>query len=405
MFYKIFNAGLRIFPLALKFILITALSKYLEVSVYGEYSLITTTITISIFVLGLDFYNFSIRDMLVKKEEIPEKIINTIILYLSVYIVFIFIGWFLLKKVSFINNYGQMTIVLLCLTEHFAQEIYRLQIAFKKVLLANVIFFLRVASWTGYILAGLFFFELKVSVTLILKIWLYANVIAILISFFALGKNLKAIVKFQKIDFSYLSRGLRISSIFFAGTIALKCIEYVNRYIVDFYLGSIETGIFSFYANLALVITVYINAIVISFELPILIEKSEENGLGTHFRKFRKDMLLQILVISMAIALMTKPILIWQGVAKYESYFPLLFVLLLGVALMNFSLVYDFDLYVKNKDSTILKITVLSCFVNLVLTFGLTYWLGLYGTAFAFMLTGLYMLFERRRQAIKENYG
>ena len=50
------------------------MSKYFDVDVFGNYGLITSIITILIFVLGLDFYNFSIRDILKTTGE--QEIIN-----------------------------------------------------------------------------------------------------------------------------------------------------------------------------------------------------------------------------------------------------------------------------------------------------------------------------------------
>ncbi|GMN07856.1 hypothetical protein MTsPCn5_32450 [Croceitalea sp. MTPC5] len=402
--FKLFNVGLRILPLGLKFILITTLSKYFDTAVYGDYSLITATITISIFVLGLDFYNFSIRDILTEKDNIVEKLASTFFLYLFIYFFFFIIGSLLFRKIEFMHTYGLISVLGICVTEHLSQEIYRLHIAFKKVLLGNLIFFLRVSIWTGYILVNLLFFDSKPTIEGILQLWLFSNIFSFVISFLTLGKNLKKLIPFPKIEISYLVKGLRISFVFFLGTIALKCIEYVNRYIVDYFLGSEETGIFSFYANLALIITVYVNAIVISFELPALIEKTGSKDLNLHFKNFRNQMLKQIAFVSVLVIFITKPILIWQSVKVYDNYFPILFLLLLGVALMNFSLVYHFFLYILNKDSTILRITLKSCFVNLILTISLTFWGGLYGTALAFFLTGLYMFFERRRNAISANY-
>ena len=48
--------------------------------------------------------------------------------------------------------------------------------------------------------------------------------------------------------------------------------EYANRFIVDYFMGEVLAGVFLFYSNISILITVYINTIVISFELPELIK-------------------------------------------------------------------------------------------------------------------------------------
>ncbi len=404
-FYKLFNTSLRIFPLGMKFLFIAILSKYISVTDYGNYLLITTTITISIFVLGLDYYNFSIRNVLKEKVNVFPKIYNAFILYFIIYFIFILIGCLFFNNISFIRKNGVMLIILLCITEHLNQEIYRLQIAFKKILTANIVFFLRVFVWTTYLVLGLLFFNIKISVNYILALWLGSNLFAIGLNALIIWKEIFQIKHIPSIDLKYLISGLKVSSLFFIGTISLKSIEYINRYIVDIMLGSEETGIFSFYSNFIMVITVYVNAIVISFELPELIERAHQKDLSKYFKKFQKSLLTQIIIMSSIILIAIKPILWWQGIEIYRDHLYILFFLLAGVGLMNYSLSYHFFLYVKEQDKKILKLTVIVGAINLVLTIILTYFLGLLGTSIAFTLTGGFMFYLRFVNAKYINYG
>lgn len=395
------NTCLRIFPLGIKFLFIAVLSKYLSVGDYGDYLLIVTSITISIFVLGLDFYNFSIRNILKDKQETINKIYNAFILYFAIYSIFMLISIFFFENVLFIKKNGVLLITLICITEHLNQEIYRLQIAFKKVLTANLIFFIRVFSWTAYLLISLFFFNTKISINDILTPWFIANVIAVILSAFTVLGKIKTL---PVIDFKYIKKGLKVSTLFLIGTISLKSIEYVNRYIVDVILGSEKTGIFSFYSNFIMIITVYINAIVVSFELPVIIEKAKDKNLMKYFKVFEKSLLSQIIIMSIVILITIKPILLWQGIDLYSEYLYILFFLLIGVGLMNYSLSYHFFLYVKEQDIKILTLTIKAGIFNFFLTITLTYFFDLYGTSIAFTLTGMYMFYIRFVNAKRIHY-
>ena len=90
-FFKLLNVFLRIGGIGSKFLIVTLMSKYFDVDVFGNYGLITSIITILIFVLGFDFYNFSIRDILntKDKQEIVNKVVVTFILYGLAYLFFI----------------------------------------------------------------------------------------------------------------------------------------------------------------------------------------------------------------------------------------------------------------------------------------------------------------------------
>ena len=101
---------------------------------------------------------------------------------------------------------------------------------------------------------------------------------------------------------------------------------------------------------------------------------------------------------------MIKPILIWQNKESFEEYLPLLALLLLGVALMNYSLAEHFKLYIYNRDKKILRILLITNIVSIPLTVVLTYFFELYGAALAFLITGILMTYLRNLAAKKINF-
>ena len=113
-YLKFLNVFLRIGGIGSKFIIITLMSKYFDVDVFGNYGLITSLITILIFVLGLDFYNFSIRDILKtnNNQEIINKVISTGLLYVSVYTTFIILGYFIFNSIDYLKPYVFLVIFL-----------------------------------------------------------------------------------------------------------------------------------------------------------------------------------------------------------------------------------------------------------------------------------------------------
>src|SRR5690606_11598199 len=86
----------------------------------------------------------------------------------------------------------------------------------------------------------------------------------------------------------WLISGLKISLIFYIATLALKVIEYSNRYIVEAVLDEVSAGIFSFYSNISMVIGIYISTIVVSYELPDLIESSNNETFDAKLLRFKK---------------------------------------------------------------------------------------------------------------------
>lgn len=390
-FFKLFNVFLRISGVGGKFLVFAVLSKYLTDSDYGNYSLIISFITIMIFLLGFDFYNYSVRDIIktASKENIANKLFTSFTFYLVVYALFFFISKWFLIQIDYINDYF-IIIFFLCVSEHLNQEIYRLQIGFNQILWANTLLFFRTMGW-GAIVLFLLYQNNTISIHFILKIWLLSDILVIALVFgVLLVKNWQLLAKL-KFYSSWFKKGLKVSFLFLIGTVFLKIIEYSNRFIVDYYLGEEKAGIFTFFSSMAIVVTLYINTIVISFEVPALIKATNYKERMVLFKKFKRSLLYQVITISLILTVLIKPILKWQDKPTFEAYLPTFFILLVGVVIMNYSLYHHFILYVKHKDKSILKVTVLSGLLGVIVSVLLIKFYGLYGASIGFLISGVLM--------------
>jgi O-antigen/teichoic acid export membrane protein len=243
-----------------------------------------------------------------------------------------------------------------------------------------------------------------ITIESIFNVWLLANIMTLLIVvIYTIHKNYNKILN-AKTDFEWVKKGIKISSVFMIATISLKLMEYANRFIVDYFMGQKMAGIFLFYSNISMLITVYINTIVISFELPELISSANSPSIYKLLEKFRKSLLTQVIVSSLFIILIIKPLLIWQNKQEFEMYLPLIFFMIIGVSLMNYSLIYHFKLYIFHKDKPLLKTMVISSLISLIITILLTYLFGIYGTAIAFVISGIILFFMRYSEAKKTSY-
>lgn len=401
-FYKLINLGLRLGGMGSKFLIIILMSKHLTDFDYGNFGLITTLITILIYVLGIDFYNYSIRDILKESEtkiDAFNKVSNTVLFYVLIYVFTCPLFYIIFSQIEFTAPYV-LLIFLLGITEHFCQETYRLLIAFKKVLMANILLCVRTVSWVLIVLFKIYNNE-NIGLEYLFKVWLLANCsIIVFMVMYELINNHKEF-KFFKLEINWIKNGLNTAFLFFTGTILLKIIEYSNRFVIDSFLGKEATGIFTFYSQIAILMTVYINTIVISFELPVLIESSKTNKAKELYKKFKKGLKQHIVIVAIGIIILIKPILIWQNKESFEVYMPILLLLLTGAGFMNYSLAEHFKLYIYNRDKKIVKILVVTSIFNLCFSIVLTYWFGLYGASIAFLITGLLMSFLRKREAGK----
>ncbi len=391
---------LRMSAMGSKFLIFTYLSKYFDESVYGVYSLLSTTVTIAIFVLGFDFYNYAIRDILLKPNDRASKVATSFIFYGIIYVAFIIVGYLIFDQVDYLAQYTTL-IIFIGISEHLNQEIYRLLLAFKKVLVANWFLFLRVAGWTIWVLFQIVILKKTISLEYILFTWLLFNGAILLVTLLWFNQSIRnhiAKIRFKK---HWLTTGLKVSLIFYTATLALKVIEYANRYIVEGVLDEASAGIFSFYSNISMVIGIYISTVVVSYELPDLIESSTNHTFESKLLRFKNLLIRHSAVAFLAVIILIYPILLWQGKDSFAQYWPLIILLNAATFLMNVSLIYHSYLYIKHQEKKLLQIVLISSVINVISTFLFSYLFGIIGAGIAFLITGI-TIFVLRKRAVKK---
>jgi len=391
---------LRMSAMGSKFLIFTYLSKYFTESVYGVYSLLSTTVTIAIFVLGFDFYNYAIRDILLKSNDRASKVATSLVFYLFIYLFFILIGHLIFDQVDYLSKYATL-IIFISISEHLNQEIYRLLLAFKKVLVANWFLFLRVAGWTIWVLFQIIVLKKAISLEYILYTWLFFNLAILFVTALWFSQSIRRHISTIQINKDWLRNGLRVSLIFYMATLALKVIEYSNRYIVEGVLDEASAGIFSFYSNISMVIGIYISTVVVSYELPDLIESSTNDTFDAKLLRFKNLLIRHSGFAFLAVIVLIYPILLWQGKASFAQFWPLIILLNAATFLMNVSLIYHSYLYIKHQEKKLLQIVLISSVINVVSTFMFSYLFGIIGAGIAFLITGI-IIFALRKRAVKK---
>ncbi len=347
---------------------------------YGDLSLLVTTITFFIYLVGFDFYNYAHRDFISdSQEKIALKLFNQLVFSLLLFIVS-----FPLFYVSMsYNNLPYIFIVyLLLFTEYFGQELYRLLVLFSRPVLANFIMFFRSSFWIIVLVLISRYNEDSIEIFDIITYWLFSNVILVLLCFvltFSFGYvNLKELY----IDRTWITKGFLISIPFLLSTITLKIIELSDRYIIGYFYSNIEVGIYSFYANISNSLNVVINTAVVIMLYPKILKAFKENDkakLKVLIRSYKKEMIIFLSISVILLLVFLHPVLNWIGKSEYSTELDTYVILLLANVFFNLSLIPHIILYALHKDSYLIKPVIYACIINVVLNFILLPNLGLIG--------------------------
>ena len=343
------NLGIRGATLIGKFLLVYFLADQLTVEQNGVWGIFTTSIALSLYVVGLDFYTYSSRRILDFKEEDRSPMLRDqlVFYFISYLVLFPILG--LLFVFNVIDIKFAIFFYAILIFEHLAQEAYRTFVVFSKPIIANIILFLRTGSWAYLILilwtAGVD--ELK-SLRWLYLFWMCGGIAALAVSLYFLAKFKFKSVKHIPIDWKWIKQGIKVSLLFFIGTVGYKIIEFADRYFIDYYHTKEEVGVYTFYANMCNIVETFVHTAVIIIFSPRLIETFHKSNYD--YRKtlaqFAKQVVIYTIIIGVALAILIIPLLKSLENDEYIRDYNAFVVLVLSKMVLNFSQTFPIISYI-----------------------------------------------------------
>lgn len=380
-----------------KFLLIVYIGKYLSIDALGEYGLFLTTITMSIYFLGLDFYTYSTREMLAKKEHDRLPMIrDQFIFHLLIYVLVL-----PLISIVFIAGIIRADFVvffyLILVFEHLSQELYRLYITLKKPIFANFLFFIRTAVWI-YVVLAIWNFRVRdmTNLTTVWYGWVAGSFLSIVIGVIYLHRRYDFKSLTEEIDWDWIKNGVKISIPFFIGTLAYKVIEFSDRYMIDYFMTISDVGVYTFFSGIANILNVFVFTTVIMVYYPTLVQQYQ-NKKYQLFKKSIKIFSFKIFTYSIAISIVIM-ILVWPlfdfiDKPNFNNNIEVLLFLLIANIILNISFVPHYILYAAQKDTVIRNSALTGAFLNILLNINLIDCFGVDGAAIATIISFLVILY------------
>lgn len=364
---KIKNLILRGTAIGIRFLFVFFIGKYISIEFLGTYSLWNTTITLSLLLVGFDFYVYSIRNLL--KESTEDQwslIVNHIGFVLISYLV---VSPFLLLIFAF--DFLEFSLVLwfylVLIMEHFGMELYRIFTAVEKPILSNTLLLIRTASWM-LIFALFWWISPEIGMKEILQFWFVSALISNIIGWIYLKRHFSS-KPFKSIDWSYIKRGVKISIPLFLATLTLKIIEFSDRYMIDYFLDKEKLGVFSFFYQLSNLVNVVIYTLVIMIIYPQLYKAIfEKNGQSESIKnKMIKQSSLIWIGLSAIIIICVPFVVKIMDKKEIYGFENILWIMLPATLFFNFYFIFKTCLNAYNKDTILLKIGILAALVNFLI--------------------------------------
>ncbi len=392
---KLINLALRGLTLGSKFLLSIYLVKFLSLEANGEYGIFLATISLLTYILGLDFYSFNNRELLQENSsDAGKKIKNQFILFTCVYI-FILPLLYFLGLFDFIGHQYIFIFYLILIFDHISIELYRLLVVFSKPIQANINLFLRTGIW---ILALIFAWHNNVkdlkNLESVFNFWMIGSLISVVYSIIYLSSVNISIPWKGRVETEWIIKGLKIALPFFIATLSYKVIQFADRYMVEYYLGTKQTGVYYFFSNISMLIETFVQTTVVMIYSPQLIAafKKDKSSQIMVFNQFSREIFIYSLVAVTGVCIIIYPLL--HLVEKTELFHSIdvFFIMIATRFIFNISLIYHFKLYVAKKDKVIMMSTITALFFNVLLNFILIPSYGLVGGAMATLVSIMVMM-------------
>jgi O-antigen/teichoic acid export membrane protein len=394
------NLLLRGVTLGGKLLFLLLAARHLVVEDMAVYGLMATTVGIAVTLTGLEFYAFSVRELLavegsaqtvcLRDQVVFHGIAYTLLVPLSVPVFaagilpWSMLGWF----------------VVLAIGEHISQEITRVLNALFRPVLATFLFFIRSSAWALVIAALWLWRPESVGMAGIFAAWTIGILVSLAIAAWVFAQMDWRLAFARPIDWTWIRRGVVVAAPFLVSAISYRITELADRYILHFLMDDRAVGVYSFYGTVANSLPALVSATLAAILVPRVIQAWQSGD----YPRYRAS-LRSLTVGTLGIAVLAVPLVFvalallqpYLGRPEYASGLPTFAVLLLSAAVAAAAQLPGVVLYARREDLKLLLAVLLAAVTNTALNFLLIPRVGMVGAAWATTLAygamGLFQLY------------
>jgi O-antigen/teichoic acid export membrane protein len=200
------------------------------------------------------------------------------------------------------------------------------------------------------------------TLTFVLVLWLAGGLVSLLFSIAVLYRDGFTLLR-GPLDTAWIIRGLGVAAPFFIGTVAIRGIFTVDRYLIEALSDLAVVGVYTFYTGICVALLGLIDAAIFSFTYPKLIH-SANSGNQTEFRARFRRLWLQCLTATLGLGtimyFLSPAVFRLADNPIYLEYLGIFGLLLIAYCLFIFGSIPHYGLYAIKADGAILLARVVA---------------------------------------------
>ncbi len=271
--------------------------------------------------------------------------------------------------------------------DHINTEFSKIYTTLSHPIYASFSLFIKNGLWS-FVLLSFFYLNIieNLSLQIIFNFWIIGQIISLVINCINILKLDNPMGHFQ-FNHTFLIKGMKMSAPFFIGSISFKIIEFSNRYFIKDILSYDDLGIYTYYTNLANPIHTFVFTAVTMFIYPKMImayNNKEFNDYKNHLSMFRLLTVIYTVLFSIIILFIDPYLIGYLGKSEIGHNKMILYILLIGYSMWNFSSIPHYRLYILGYDKILMIINVIAALLCIGLNFYLINTYHLQGAAVSF---------------------
>lgn len=398
-FQALLNVGLRGATLVLRFGLSFYIIKYLGLEAAGIYGLAVGAIGLMPAIIGWGLNYFVSRDIVGNEPAVALVKLKT---RLIVSLLSLAAGSVVIVGAALLTGFPasgtHLLILVLLWLETLALDIHLPLIGLELASVANLLVFIRFASWIPFVAALGYFATEARSLDIVFGAWIAANFVALATLAFVLRKWPLAMAMRSKPDFAWLRKILTGSWLIYISDLGLVGLTYLDRYVVSFLLGLSATGIYTFFWSLTNALQTLILTSVVQLALPKLV-KAHREGSPAQWRAILNREIVKTLafsvIFSFAIFAASEVIIRFLGMSNLREHRDLFALLLLAATFRSLSDLMNIGLTSTGRDKSYAMTNIAGVFISLGLALVGGYLWSLVGVGVSALMTAIILFLTR----------
>lgn len=354
-FSRILNIALRGGTLAAKFSLLAIMAILMPPGEVGQYGLLTAAIGWTMYLVGWEFYTFSMREIIAQgPNRVRDIVRNKIALYATTYIFISPVVILVFATDILPSRYGIWFAVLLVL-EHLGLEAGRVLLSLSRPLLSSIMLFLRGGAWCIAAIGAMLTLPELRHLDFVLASWSVGSSIGLMVGLASLY-HITDRSTVKAVDWRWIGKGLSVALPLMVASLSVRGMFTIDRIWVEWIGGADVLGAYVLFIGVATAILSFIDAGIVDFAYPRIVLAAKTGKI----EEFRREM--RRLEWSVGAAVVILSIGCWLGFAMfvrllpnpiYEQKLGLLVPIILAMALYGVSSVPHLALYAHHQDRTI----------------------------------------------------